>query len=126
MNASEPITNLRPTAVPNLFAPDDSAATGPGSLAQAVPAAHEDTLAPAPQPRDPGRVMVKNRKQLRECRAADLVFTRLARAEERMEAVAFGVLTLGAVIAIAASFSASLGLIRQWQSFLALVESVLK
>ena len=44
MTTLEPITNLRPTAVPNLFAPDDSAATGPGSLAQAGPAAHEGTL----------------------------------------------------------------------------------
>ena len=126
MTTSEPITNLRPTAAPKLFAPDDSTATGHGSLAQAVPAAQEGRLDPALQQRHAGRAMVKNRKELRECRAADLVFTRRVRAEERIEAVAFGVLTLGAVLAIAASFSVSLGLMRQWQSFLALVESVLK
>ena len=129
MTTFEPKTNHRPTAARTRIAPDNASAAGPCSLAQAASLpANEDTLRPALLPRPAYRTMVTERQEREscKCRAADLILTRRTRAEDRIEAAAFGVISLGAVLAIAVSFGAAHGLIEQWRSFLTFLESALR
>ena len=130
MTTLEPKTNHRPNLARTVIAPDN--ASGPCSLAQAPPGARrgvdEGLLRPTPQSRPARLAAVAGGKtpEIPACRAADLAFTRHTRSDDRIEAVAFGIISLCAVGSIAASFSASLSLIQHWQSFVTFVESVFK
>ena len=125
----KPPTILRPSASRNRVAPDHVIETGLRALVQAsARAADGGTLRPTLQsrPAPPATVGELKKHEIPGCRTADLLFTRCARSDDRIEAVAFGIISLSAVGSIVASFSVSFSLIQHWQSFVTFVESVIK
>ena len=130
MTTLEPKTNHRLGLARTVIAPVNT--SGPCSLAQAPPGARravdEGSLRPTLESR-PARlatVAERTKHEITTCRAADLIFTHRARSDDRIEAVAFGIISLCAAGSIAASFSVSFSLIQHWQSFVTFVESVIK
>jgi len=132
MTTLEPKTNHRPSLALTLVPPHNIGATAPCSLARTPPGTRreveEGMLRPTLQsgPARLATVAERKKHEIPACRAADLVFTRRARSGDRIEAVAFGIISLCAAGSIAASFSASFRLIQNWQSFVTFVESMLK